>query len=395
MRQPANRLPILFIDQKRASLCFALFLLLLIYTPPLYSFSRLGLWVVRDDITSKEKIDQLFDFAEKNHVSDLFIQVRGRGDAYYESRFISKSEHIKDRDFDPLLYACSKAFASPIKIHAWFNTYLLYSNHFSLPPDEHIFNLFPEWLEMSSDGVWDNVRLYQTPQPRWHEGAFLSPIHPRVNDYLLILVKEIMTKYLVDGIHFDYLRYQNRQFGYNPSGRERFREETGIDPARYMSGGSAPDRKTFLLLYDQYRMNSITDFLSKVQAANQELIFPLEISAAVKSDPLKAKREFFQDWGSWLLSNKVDFIIPMMYDTDLKRFDQILKNIDSVVPPAYREKIWGGIGVWNQPWHDTAQKINRIKAHKYDKIAFFSWKVLRENPAYFQSLQKFLNLDKE
>jgi uncharacterized lipoprotein YddW (UPF0748 family) len=366
-------------------------LLLFTFSQSANAFNRVGLWVVRDDVVTAEEIDRLFEFAENNHITDIFFQVRGRGDAYYDSRFIKKTERIPDPDFDPLQYACAKALVSPVKIHAWFNTYLLYSNHYALPPNEHIFNLFPEWLEIGNDGIPDNIRLYQTPRPRWYEGAFLSPIHPKVNDYLLILVRELMSKYMLDGIHFDYLRYQNNLFGFNPDGRAIFKEETGVDPALYMKGGKGPRREDFFKLYDQYRMDAITDFLSGVQKANQELIFPLEISAAVKSNPLRAKIDYFQNWESWLLTGKLSFVVSMLYETNLQRFEKELQKIKSAIPPEHRSKVWGGIGVWNQDWQDAAQKITRLRYHNFENMVFFSWKILRDDPDYFRSLEKFIN----
>ena len=50
--------------------------------------------------------------------------------------------------------------------------------------------------------------------PNW-EGIYLSPLHPEVNQYLYSIIKEILDNYKVDGIHFDYIRYQDDIYGYN------------------------------------------------------------------------------------------------------------------------------------------------------------------------------------
>ena len=55
------------------------------------NFDVRALWVVRDHITSKEKIDKVLEFASANNYNHLFIQVRGRGDAYYTSRLVPRS----------------------------------------------------------------------------------------------------------------------------------------------------------------------------------------------------------------------------------------------------------------------------------------------------------------
>ena len=61
------------------------------------------LWIVRSSMVSKEKIDQAMEFAYNAGYNNVFVQVRGRGDAYYNSKIINKYSKIKG-DFDPLEY---------------------------------------------------------------------------------------------------------------------------------------------------------------------------------------------------------------------------------------------------------------------------------------------------
>ena len=43
-------------------------------------------WATRFCLTSEESIDNLIDFAVAGGCSDIFVQVRGRGDAFYIQR---------------------------------------------------------------------------------------------------------------------------------------------------------------------------------------------------------------------------------------------------------------------------------------------------------------------
>src|SRR6185369_5987198 len=45
-----------------------------------------ALWVVRDTMTSPESVKEMVRRAKENGFTDLVVQVRGRGDAYYNSR---------------------------------------------------------------------------------------------------------------------------------------------------------------------------------------------------------------------------------------------------------------------------------------------------------------------
>ena len=91
---------------KRNSLQRAAIVALFLLVPEVHSqdFDVRALWVVRDHITSKDKINAILDFAKKNNYNNLFIQVRGRGDAYYTSRLVPRSHLLLKTSFDPLEY---------------------------------------------------------------------------------------------------------------------------------------------------------------------------------------------------------------------------------------------------------------------------------------------------
>ena len=54
------------------------------------TFDIRALWVVRDHIISKEKIDKVVEFAKMNNYNHLFVQIRGRGDDYYTSKLVTR-----------------------------------------------------------------------------------------------------------------------------------------------------------------------------------------------------------------------------------------------------------------------------------------------------------------
>ena len=65
------------------------------------------LWVVRNDLTSRESIDVLLNRAEISGANGLIVQVMGRGEAYYISSIIPSADF--DSDFDPLEYIIIQA----------------------------------------------------------------------------------------------------------------------------------------------------------------------------------------------------------------------------------------------------------------------------------------------
>ncbi len=46
---------------------------------------------------------------------------------------------------------------------------------------------------------------------------FLNPGHPQTKEYLMSLVREVVERYDVDGVHFDYLRYPEHALHFSDS----------------------------------------------------------------------------------------------------------------------------------------------------------------------------------
>src|SRR3982751_6699949 len=119
-----------------------------------------ALWVVRTTLTSPEKIHALVNAAADNGFNTLIVQIRGRGDAYYNSKVEPREADLKDQPatFDPLALTLSEAHKRGLKVHGWLNTSLL-ANIDALPSDPaHVYNKHPEWLAVPKPVA---VELYQ------------------------------------------------------------------------------------------------------------------------------------------------------------------------------------------------------------------------------------------
>ena len=86
-------------------------------------------------------------FAVVNRFNNIIVQVRGRGDAFYNSKFVPKSSLIKEPDLDPLAYLLPKAKEKGLKVHVWLNTYLLWSSGIKPIQSEHLANTKIEWID--------------------------------------------------------------------------------------------------------------------------------------------------------------------------------------------------------------------------------------------------------
>ena len=189
------------------------------------TFNVRALWVVRDYMVTPEKVDEIMTFAEQNHYNHLFVQIRGRGDAYYNSKLVPRSHLLQSSDFDPLDYILRKARGTQIKIHAWFNVYYLWSSQKKPFQDDHALLNHPEWIDTKEPDEMDiSIMLEKMQKDRKinGEGFYLAPTHPEVEAHLQNIITELLQNYRLDGIHFDYIRYHDLGWGMNPTGLKFF-----------------------------------------------------------------------------------------------------------------------------------------------------------------------------
>ena len=64
------------------------------------------IWVKSDSMKDKESIQSALIFAYEYGFDMVFLQVRYRGDAFYESDIVSKHSSV-DKKFDPLTFPFS------------------------------------------------------------------------------------------------------------------------------------------------------------------------------------------------------------------------------------------------------------------------------------------------
>ena len=131
--------------KNRAMYIIALFILSINFT-----FSQIDqindkcIWISRDELINKESIKSALIFASESGFNKVFLQVRGRGDAFYNSEIVVKNEMI-DKNFDPLKYAVELSDTLDIEIHAWINCYILWSANMLPINKSHILHTNPLW----------------------------------------------------------------------------------------------------------------------------------------------------------------------------------------------------------------------------------------------------------
>lgn len=290
-----------------------------------------ALWIVRDNISTPQKIDKLLDLLKDTDIKHIFVQIRGRGDSYYNSDFEPSGSDVPE-GFDPLKYLLEKASTTDIRIHAWVNvSFVLNPNNYP-PNSKHILHKHPEWITYDFSGKPLTEYSQKELNENLIEGYFLDPAIPGVKEYIVAIVNDILSKYPVDGVHLDFIRYPYSgyssyskkylsDFGYNPIAREIFKKEYGIDPItidRYIDS----DEKE---LFDKFRRDQITDIVRRINVAVKSKDKNLIFSAAVMPRYDWGKKVYFQDWPKWLDENIIDLACVMSYSQNIDSFKDYIQ----------------------------------------------------------------------
>ena len=352
------------------------------------------LWVIRDVLKSKKSIDDMVNFAIEKNINHLFVQVRGRGDSFYESQFTSRSQILSESEFDPLAYLLDTANGKGINIHAWVNVYFLWSSK-SLPKDErHILHMQQQWLDTTEEWPVDvEKQLGMVTVNNSSEGLFLSPNHPDVNEYLIKVFRELITNYDIDGLHLDYIRYEDAEYGRNPYAIARFKSESGNDPIPWFLEIERSNIASRRLIANMKRWNNskrkaVTSLVKDTRALINEVRPDCIISAAVKPNLYVARERYFQEWNVWLAAGYMDWVVPMNYSPKMREFARNIDVINDNFPKKYRDKLIMGIALYNQEPSEAAEKIKFSRLKQFPGISVFSYNLMIKDPRYSSALDQ-------
>ena len=359
-------------------------------------FEKRCLWVVRNTLKSKSSIDELIEFSSKNNFNHIFVQVRGRGDSFYESSIVPRSEILTVNDFDPLAYTIEKAKIYNIKVHAWVNVYMLWSSPKKPQNKNHLFNRKANWIDVvKSESFRYSLTLDRlTSDISGKEGFYLSPNNPFVNAYLFSVFKELVNNYKIDGLHLDYVRYKNQDYGFNYDALDIYqgnyftKNDNLLDLKLIESAGLNNSLK-----WEEFLLNSVTELIIKLKSyITNNIDNKIILSAAVKPNIVKANKNFYQEWDMWLNGSIIDWILVMNYNSDLISFANNIQIIEENVSKNKMKNIIMGIALYNQNQEDAKKKIYYSYNAGFSGVCLFSYNVFNDQKNKFDDI--FLLLKK-
>lgn len=283
-----------------------------------------AVWLDRGTIVkagSEAGLAVIFDRLSQAGINTVFFETVNASYPIYPST-VAPQRNPLIKDWDPLASGVKLAHARGMELHAWVWTFaagnkrhneLLKQNSNYLGP---VLEAHPDWANYDNQG---NVIPIGQTKP------FLDPAHPQVRAYLIELFTEIVSKYEVDGLHLDYIRYPfqdpaaGRTYGYGKAAREQFKQLTGLDPMAI-----SPSQRELWQKWTEFRTQQINSFVAEVAQMTRQQRPNLILSVAVF--PLlefERVQKLQQNWEVWARQGDVDLIIPMTYALDTPRFQRL------------------------------------------------------------------------
>ncbi len=347
------------------------------------------LWVVRTALLRPAEIPALILHAHSMGVRGLLVQVVGRGDAYYRSDLLPRSEALAAErglgaDYDPLAEVLAQAHAAGLEVHAWINCMLVWSSSERPRDHRHAILEHPDWIACTSGGR-KLSRLTVAERVRFKlEGVYLAPAQPAVRHFIARIATEIARRYPVDGIHLDYIRQPDIPVGYDPATRLRFSLAHGVDPLRRLSL-PRQQRAYADSVWSAFQREQITATVREVGDSLRAVRPGLSLSAAVLADTIAARGLNAQDWTDWVRRGLVDRAFVMCYSTPVQTvMDQLTGFAETLGVSGH---VVPGIAVYNTPPGLAAAKILGARALGFPLLALYSYDALEEHSSYWPSLR--------
>ncbi len=325
----------------------------------------------------KAEFISILDMHQRNGMNAVVVQIRPVADAFYPSQLEPWSEYLTGKQgkppvpyYDPLEFMITETHKRGMEFHAWMNPYraVFNINKSSIAPN-HITKLHPEWF-IDYGGK-----------------RYFDPGNKEAQKFVEDVVKDVVSRYDVDAIHFDDYFYP-----YRISGKE-FGDWKSFQ--KYGNGMSKDD-------WRRSNVDSIIVMLSKIIKKENPYckfgISPFGVWRNIDKDPegsnTKAGQTNYDDLYAdillWLKKGWIDYVTPQLYwefGHKLVGFEVLSKWW---AEHAYGRQMYIGQGIYRNlepksyAWKNKNELPNQIKRiREFPQIqgsVYFSSKTFSSNP---------------
>lgn len=263
--------------------------------------------------TNKEDVDRTVTYAKRVGLNTLIIDNCMFGYAAYPSEVEGMVMLPELNGFDivgAFAEACKEQGLRLIIMVNGFSSALASVTY----PEEHFIHLYKDCIMVSKNGNTVDASGVTT----------LEPSEPAVQAFNLAIAKELATKYDIDGMQVDYIRYplpiyyqvhNYEDFGYESPVAEAFEAACGRDPK------SLSITTELWSVWCSYRRDAVSNYAKMFYDAVKEIDSSLEVSFTCFADYNDRQVYVYQDVEKWAADGYADAIYTMIYGstTDYQR----------------------------------------------------------------------------
>jgi uncharacterized lipoprotein YddW (UPF0748 family) len=274
-------------------------------------------WPSTDTVSPAAQRAELIDILDRTKAAGMnaiFFQVRPAADALYKSDLEPWSTFISGRQgtdpgYDPLTFAIEQAHARGLELHAWINPFRAGrdAKDTSLLAPTHKWNTARRLVKVYGDQLW------------------MDPGEPEAFEHSMAVVKDLVRRYDLDGIHMDDYFYPYAVRDSALGGSMAF-----PDDGSYGRSGSK-------LALDDWRRDNIDRFVKRMYEESHAIKPYMKVSISpfgIWRPGFPAGTCCFDQYASlyadarkWLREGWVDFFVPQLYwaiNAPQQRYEHLL-----------------------------------------------------------------------
>lgn len=325
----------------------------------------------------KREIDGILNACVSNRLNTVYFQARPSCDALYNSDMFPVSSFLNSEGkltFDPLGYIVSEAHKRGISVHAWVNPLRITTSSWAT---EHAPNGSPASVHKDWTVNYDG-KLY-----------FNAGI-PEVRKFVADGVREIVSRYDVDGIVYDDYFYPY------PVKNDNGETVSFNDENEYKKYGG----ESSLSDWRRENINALVrDTYDAVKETDPECLFGVSPAGVWRNDDgsnggsstrgFEAYESIYCDALAWIDGGYVDYVSPQIYwtfDTAATPFDTVVEwwngildgaGVDLIVSHgAYRYEE----GDWSEPYGEMKEQVEYSrKLLSYRGSMFYGFDEIRSD----------------
>ncbi|MBQ3007650.1 MAG: family 10 glycosylhydrolase [Clostridia bacterium] len=348
---------------------------------PLIQTELRGIWISCYDHISaagktreqyKASTDTMFRNIKNMGLDTAFVHLRAFSDAFYKSDIYPYSSYIAgtegaDLPFDPFAVMLESAKQYGISVHGWINPFRVSTkNDPSLLSAKN-----PAKAILDAGNENGEICILSN-------GIYYNPSCPSNHGRIIDGVREIISKYDIDGIHIDDYFYPSTDSSVDKKQYSQYKAEGGT-----------------LGLAD-WRRSCVNAFVSALYSAVKAADSTLTVSISPAGQLDKNYDEYYADCELWLShAGYADLIIPQIYfgfEHETLAFSSLLKKWSSLPRAAGVELACGiaaykcattdkfagtGSAEWKNKTDILSRQLNAIRGNKnYGGFVVFSYQDL-------------------